>query len=138
MSFPTKASILALAAAAALVAAPAFAQQAKRAAPVALRGADCFFSRDWRGWKSPSPDVLYVRVRQHDVYRIDLGSGGPRLDSPSMHLVSISRGSDRICAPIDLDLRVSDSIGPPIPLFPRGIVKLTPEQAKALPKEARP
>jgi hypothetical protein len=134
----TKARIFALAATAALVAAPAFAQPAKRSPPVALASKDCFFSRDWQGWKSPSPDVLYIRVRQHDVYRIDLAGGGQRLDSPSMHIVSISRGSDRICAPIDLDLRISDSIGPPIALFPRGIVKLTPEEAKALPKEARP
>lgn len=138
MSSQIKARIFALAATAALVAAPAFAQPAKRPAPATLRGADCFFSRDWQGWKSPSPDVLYIRVRQHDVYRIDLAGGGPRLDSPSMHIVSISRGSDRICAPIDLDLRISDNIGPPIALFPRGIVKLTPEQAKALPKDARP
>jgi hypothetical protein len=134
----TKARIFALAAATVLAAAPAFAQPAKPSPPVSLSGGDCFFSRDWRGWKSPSPDVLYIRVRQHDVYRIDLAGGGPRLDGPSMHLVSISRGSDRICAPIDLDLKISDSIGPPIALFPRGIVKLSPEEAKALPKEARP
>lgn len=103
-----------------------------------LPGGQCFYSRDWRGWASPSPDVLYIRVRQKDVYRIDLAPGGTNLNAPLMRLVSITRASDRVCGPIDLDLRATDGIVGPIPLFPKAIVKLTEAEAKALPKNARP
>ena len=38
----------------------------------ASRGDGCFLANDWQGWKSPSPNVIYIRVRPNDVYRLDL------------------------------------------------------------------
>lgn len=125
-------------AALAVTAGAASAQPAKPApANRTLPSGDCFDSRDWQGWASPSPDLLYIRVRQKDVYRIDLAPGRS-LNSPSDFLVTISRGSSRVCGVIDLDLKVSDRIGPATPLFPLGITKLTPAEAAALPKGSKP
>jgi hypothetical protein len=103
-----------------------------------LAPADCFRSRDWQGWKSPSPDVLYLRVRG-DVYRVDLmGRGGQPLEGPGKLIITETRGSDRICSPIDLDIRLGDTIGFSTPLFPTGIRKLSPAEVAALPSDQRP
>jgi hypothetical protein len=105
----------------------------------ALPSQDCFSTRDWRGWSSPSPDVLYLKVRNRDVYRVDLlGRQGPRLDSAGSFLVSEPRGSTRVCGPIDLDLKIADDLGFSMPLFPTAITKLTPEEVAALPPRHRP
>ncbi len=48
------------------------------------------------------------------------------------------RGSDRICTPIDLDLRVSDGFGMAMPIRAKTITKLTPEEIAAIPKKDRP
>ena len=58
----------------------------------------CFLSQDWQGWTSPSPDVIYLRVRLRDVYKVELSAGSSQLQSPGVHLVSIVRGSSNICS----------------------------------------
>ena len=99
----------------------------------------CFQYSDWEGgWVAPRPDVIYLRVRMRDVYRLDLSGGSTLLTSPGVHLVSTVRGGSSVCSPIDLDLKVSDSSGIAIPLFVKAITKLTPEQVAALPKKERP
>lgn len=98
----------------------------------------CFFITQWEGWKSPSPDVIYLGVNMHDVYRVDLSAGSPQLMWPSAHLVSISRGSDSICTALDLDLAVSDMGGFKEKLIAKSLVKLTPEEVAAIPKKYRP
>lgn len=98
----------------------------------------CFSLSDWDGWSSPSRDVLYMKVRLREVYRVDLTHGSNRLNSAGSHLVSYVRGSDRICSPLDLDLRVSDGYGMAIPIRAKTITKLTPEQIAAIPKKDRP
>lgn len=98
----------------------------------------CFSLSDWHGWSSPSRDVLYLKVRAKDVYRLDLSRGSSQLQWPGSHLVTVVRGSDQICSPIDLDLRVADGHGMEIPLFIKAITKLTPEEIAALPKKDRP
>lgn len=99
---------------------------------------DCFYVTQWQGWKSPSPDVIYLGVNMHDVYRVDLSVGSPMLNAPNMHLVSIVRGSDSICSAIDLDLKLSDDNGFTEPLIAKALTKLTPEQVAAIPKKFRP
>jgi hypothetical protein len=55
-----------------------------------------------------------------------------------VHLVSIQRGVDTVCGPLDLDLRVSDGWGIAMPIMAKSITKLTPEQIAAIPKRDRP
>lgn len=98
----------------------------------------CFYSNQWRGWKSPKADVLYIGVRQHDVYRVDLSAGSSLLRWPDAHLVSILHGTNSICSAIDLDLSVSDGHGFSTPLIAKSITKLTPEQVAQIPPEFQP
>jgi hypothetical protein len=118
-------------------AAPALADSpAKDAAPKPAR--TCFSLSDWSGWSAPNKDTLLMRVRNRDVYRVDLSHGTSQLTSPGVHIVSIVRGSDQVCAPIDLDLRVSDSMGFAMPIMAKSITRLTTEEIAALPKRDRP
>src|ERR1700751_2597822 len=81
----------------AAAAAPAFADPA--ASPPPKR--DCFYLSDWDGWSAPNRDTLYMKVRNRDVYRVDLSHGTSQLTSPGVHLVSVVRGTDSICRPLD-------------------------------------
>jgi hypothetical protein len=125
---------LALAAAMTLAGTAALADDA----PAAVH--PCFSTTDWQGWKASKTekDVLYIRVRMHDVWRIQLTDNEPFLTAPDVHLVSKTRGSDMVCNPIDLDLKLSDFHGMLSPLIVKDLKKLTPEEAKALPKEDQP
>ncbi|CAN5606146.1 DUF6491 family protein [soil metagenome] len=98
----------------------------------------CFSLSDWDGWSAPNKDTLYMKVRNRDVYRVDLSHGTNQLTSPGVHLVSVVRGSDQVCQPIDLDLRVSDGFGFAMPIMAKAITRLTPEEIAALPKKDRP
>ncbi len=98
----------------------------------------CFALSDWRGWTAPNKDTLYMKVRGKDVYRVDLAYGSNQLTWPGTHLVSIVRGSDSICHPLDLDLRVSDDMGFAVPIRAKTITKLSPEEVQAIPKKYRP
>jgi hypothetical protein len=134
-------NILALAAAGAamLAAVPAAAKGADMPRR-GLAGADCFNSRDWTNWSSPSPDVIYLKVRNRDVYRVDLLASGHRnLDAPGKYLLTTQRsGSGRVCSPLDLDLKLGDLSGFATPLFPQAITRLTRDEIAALPRKDRP
>lgn len=125
---------------AARLTAAALAAACAAAAPAgaATSRSPCFFITQWQGWKSPSPDVLYLGVNLHDVYRVELSAGSPLLQWPDSHLVSIVRGSASICSPLDLDLKVSDTQGFSEPLIARTLTKLTPEEVAAIPKKYLP
>jgi hypothetical protein len=99
----------------------------------------CFSLTNWRGgWRAPTKDVIYLRVDSNDIWRLDLNGGSPELLRADVHLVNIARGGDTVCAPIDLDLFVSDNHGFRTPLFVKSITKLTPEQVAALPAKQHP
>jgi len=112
------------------------------AVPAAAEGPapmrECFASRDWQGWSSPSPDVIYLKVRNREVYRLDLAAKSNLLNSPGIFLVSRLRGSDRICGALDLDLEAADTSGFRSPLFPKAMRRLTPEEVAALPRKHQP
>ncbi|HEY2658753.1 MAG TPA: hypothetical protein VGI79_03460 [Caulobacteraceae bacterium] len=117
----------------------ATAAQAAPAAPATQGHLDkCFYLSDWQGWSSPSPNVLYLRVRMHDIYRVDLSAGSSLLQAPAVHLVNKVRGSDSVCWPIDLDLSVSDGMGMRMPLIASSITKLSTEEIAAIPKKYQP
>ena len=59
------------------------------AAPLAASAADhdrgntpCFFVTQWRGWKSPDPDTLYLGVNNRDVYKVTLSAPSNQLSWP--------------------------------------------------------
>ena len=125
---------------AAMGAPAAFASQdkAEAAAKPAKPARQCFYLSDWRGWTAPDKNTLYLKVRGRDVYRVDLAWGSNQLTWPGNHLVSVVRGTDSVCSPIDLDLRVSDGTGFAMPIRAKAITKLTPEQIQAIPKKYQP
>ena len=118
------------------VAAPTLA--AEKAAEKPRPARSCFSLSDWDNWRAPDNDTLYLRVRNRDVYRVDLAHGTSQLTSPGVHLVSVTRGIDQVCTPLDLDLRVSDGSGIAIPVMAKSITKLTPDEIKAIPKKYKP
>ena len=100
---------------------------------------NCFLSANWEGWKSPSPRVIYLRVRINDIYRLELSASSSQLQDPDVHLVNRVRGSDWICSPLDLDLEVVDDHGVMRePLFVKSIARLSPDEVKAIPAKFRP
>jgi hypothetical protein len=110
---------------------------------LAASSSPCFFITQWRGWKSPSPNVIYLGVNMHDVYRVDLSAGSPELQWPDVHLISRVMGSDSICSALDLQLEVADNSngfrsGFREPLIAAKLTKLTPEEVAAIPKKYRP
>lgn len=101
--------------------------------------APCFFINQWQGWRAPDDHTIYIRVNLKDIYRIDLSAGSQELTWPgSYHLITKVRGSSSICGPLDLQLELSDGHGFRQPLIARDLVKLTPDEAAALPKKDRP
>ena len=114
----------------------AYADDAPAATPAPEKHSSCFSLRDWQGgWVADGDQTLYLKVRLHDIYRLDLAQKESFLNAPGMHLVSKSWGSDMVCNPIDLDLKIADNLSPHFPsqLFIKSITKLTPEEVKALP-----
>jgi hypothetical protein len=125
--------------AAAAMAALAISTPALATQPTTHTGGGCFLATEWQAWKSPSPDVIYVLVGTHDVYRFDLSSGSNQLNEPDVHLSSQVRGSDWICSPLDLQLDVVSTGGIfREPLIVKSITKLTPEEIAAIPPKYRP
>jgi len=124
-------TIAALSAAGAAAAAPA---------PGAAAGQACFTSRDWEGWSAPGDgDVLLLRVRSHDIYRVELTPGSHVRKEVDNFLVNRVRGSSWICSPLDLDLTLNDrTIGARQGLIARSLRKLTPQEIAAIPKKDLP
>lgn len=99
----------------------------------------CFAANTWRGWSATDEgDALYLRVRQDDVYRVELTPGSRVRDRAGYFLVSEVRGSNWICSPLDLQLTLADQTGFRRPLFPQSLRKLTTEEVAAIPREDRP
>lgn len=101
----------------------------------------CFLSNDWKGWSAPASgkgDVLYLRVRNNDLYRVDLTPGSHARKGGGMFLVNQVRGSNWICSAVDLDLTLSDDLGFRQPLIARSMRKLTPEEVAAIPRKELP
>jgi hypothetical protein len=67
--------------------------------------------RDFQNWKAPDARALYIRVSVNNFYRLDLSGPCTGLMWPGSHLITKTRGSDRVCGAIDWDLAVSDSTG---------------------------
>jgi len=101
---------------------------------------DCFpAGTGWQGWNAAeNGDVLYLRVRVNDIYRVDLSPGSRVRKWPGHVLVNQVRGSSWICSALDLDLTLAAAGGYREPLIAISLRKLTPEEAAAIPDDARP
>ncbi len=112
------------------------------AAPALAQGPaqrNCFFTTQWVDTRAVSATVIYLRVNINDIYKVTLSGGGSsQLLNPTYHLVNVVRGPNTICSAIDLDLRVSDGRGFAQPVIAKSLVKLTAEEAAALPKKDHP
>ena len=133
---PTPSRVIAIAALAAVGLASGGMAPARADAPPSTRS--CFFANQWQSWRSPSPDVILIRVNLHDVYRLQLTGDAPELSYPDVHLVSKFHGSNTVCGPLDLQLEISDGHGFRVPIIVRSMTKLTPEEAAAIPPKFRP
>jgi hypothetical protein len=112
---------------------------AASAAPEHAPTRDCFLSRNWEGWSAPRGDnILYLRVRPDDIYRVELTAGTRIHRYGSEFLVNQVRGSSWICSALDLDLAISDYNGFTRPLIATDLRKLTPEEVAAIPHEDMP
>jgi hypothetical protein len=99
--------------------------------------ANCFLAHDWDDWRGSDPNTIYVRVRQHDFFKLELSAGSNMVTDRSNHLVSHIRDSSWVCSPLDLDMWISDG-HVQVPLLVKSITKLTPEQVAAIPEKFRP
>ncbi|MFM1961077.1 MAG: hypothetical protein RL588_2594 [Pseudomonadota bacterium] len=96
----------------------------------------CFFNRDIRGFAAPDDKTLYLRVRNKEVFRLDMMGRCPDLDWENRIAID-SRGSSSICDPVDATVLVRGPIG--VDRCPvKAITRLTPEEVAALPRKARP
>jgi hypothetical protein len=104
------------------------------------RGANdnCFRLSQLSNTRPDGDRRIYARVGVNTFYRIDLASRCASLPYEGNHLVlTPTPGSDLICRPIDLDLKVSEN-GAIEPCFIKSITRLTPQEAAAIPKKAKP
>lgn len=130
-----KARMLLAAIATLAVAVPAFAATSTRSPNTT---SNCFQSQNWQDWRAPNDKTIYIRVNQHDVWRLDLSGGSNMITDPTNHLITNLQQSDWICHAIDLsNMKVSDGHITE-PLFVKSITKLTPEQVAAIPEKDRP
>jgi hypothetical protein len=98
----------------------------------------CFRMHDVESHSIVDNQTIYVSARGRDVYRITTSNNCFAAKSRSDPLITRSSGgSDLICKPIDLDLRVGGS-GGVSPCIVSGITKLNPAEVAAIPKKLRP
>ena len=110
------------------------------AQPAAAQGRNdnCFRLSMLQSTRPDGDRRIYARVGVNTFYRIDLAHRCSSLPYESNHLVlSPTPGSDLICNPIDLDLKVSDN-GALEPCFIKSITRLTPEEAAQIPRKSKP
>lgn len=99
----------------------------------------CFSMSEMNGWRSPDGKTIYMRMGADRYYRLDLARTCSTLKSINPHLVLGNRQGGTICSALDLDVKASESPGGIVePCFPKTLSELTPAQAAALPKDAKP
>ena len=126
----TRSLCLIAAAAAALVAAVPAAAQPNRD--------NCFRMSMLSNTRADGDRRIYARVNVNTFYRIDLAHRCASLPYEGNFLVlSPTPGSDLICNPIDLDLKVNDH-GALESCFIKSITRLSPEEAAQIPRKVRP
>ena len=106
---------------------------------VAVEAGSCFRMSQIRGHKKLDDSTLVVAVGQNAVYRWEMSGkclAGATSSDPL--ILSPSGGSDVICRPIDLDLKIKTGGAIATPCIIKAFRKLTSEEVAALPPKARP
>jgi hypothetical protein len=120
---------------AALAAATAsFGAQAQPAASPSASGGKCFLTRDLRNHTVGDSHTLYFNVNGRDTYQVTTSDGclaGATSSDPIVMDNTASMG--RICNKMDWDIKVRG-----MRCIISDVKKLTPEEAKALPKRLQP
>lgn len=109
------------------------------AAAFAAPGDACFRSHEISNHRKADDHTLYLKVGLKDVYRVTSKNaclaGAMRDDG----IVISAPPSGMVCKAIDLNLGVrTGGGGMATPCLLESIVKLTPQEAAALPKDVRP
>lgn len=100
---------------------------------------DCFLSSNWQGWSAPrDAEVLYLRVRGNNIFRVDLAPGTRVHRYGGDYLVNQIHGSSWICSALDLDLALTNYGGFPRPIVATNLRRLTSEEVTAIPSEDLP
>jgi hypothetical protein len=112
---------------------------AESAEPLPSELAQCFNYSNISAWRAYDTKTIYLRVFTNRYYRIDLARECSPLHWPDALLITHTHGSDLICSPLDLDLKASEGPGDiPDPCFVKAVTLLSPTEAAALPKGAKP
>ena len=106
--------------------------------PPASRPPQCFYAHDWAGSKATDDHSMYIRVRGRDIYRIDFAGDCPGVSWAGNHIVSVFRGGDQVCAPLDLDLKISDGHGMASSCIVSRITPVPYAEAATLPRRLLP
>ena len=101
----------------------------------------CFRSHDYRAFRPVDDHTFVIRTGVNDDYRIETSDACPELLYPQATLLTVVRGSDLICGPLDWDLRVGQSSDPAatfVPCIVKSQTRLSKAEVAALPKGQRP
>jgi hypothetical protein len=128
----TTALCLAAAAAALLTGPPG------QAAPAPAKA--CFFANQLSSWKEVGRDVVNLRVGVGDIYQLKLLGSCPDLPYAEAIGIETRGGSRHICSGLDVSLIVPASVTHTVPrrCMATSLRKLSPEEARALPRGQRP
>ena len=104
----------------------------------AAPNSSCFRMRDVGNHSVADAKTIYLSVRQKQVFKLSMkGSCLATATNSDPLITEIRGGSDTVCRPIDLDLKV-DMGGMASPCIIDKIEKLSPEQVATIPKKLRP
>jgi len=100
--------------------------------------APCFLLSQWQGVTWPNEHTLYLGVNFRQVYQVTLDSNYRLLNDPLARVIFRTSAPSSICSARDLqlDVRVPPNIQEG--LVATSMVKLTPEQVKAIPPKYIP
>lgn len=108
-------------------------------ATAAASAGGCFRMSQIRSHRIAADDTIYMRVGAKEVYRVTMagacGAGAMRDDTLILSTVA---GTDLICRPIDLDLKIRSGGGFVTPCIVSSIARLSNEQIEAIPAKLRP
>lgn len=99
----------------------------------------CWRSNDFDGFRAIDDHSFNMRTRDGRYFRVETGRC-PNLTMPQSRLVTVVRGSDLICGPVDWDLRVGEGGvgGFAEPCIVQSQRRLTPEEVAAIPPKQKP
>jgi len=102
-----------------------------------LAAADCFHARDWRGWASPGPGTIYLRIGADGVYRAEV-AGTHILGRDRTFEVTMAPGRQSVCEGGDVRIRSTDAQGAAVLHPVMSLARLDAAEIAALPAEHRP